>query len=63
MPEPKKLLLPTRPDIPPLEVQIHDLCCEAIREAGGYLVDHPEENATVVVMGSHQYEVVVRRLR
>ena len=63
MPEIRKLVQPTDPQDPAVEAQIMEICCRAITEAGGYLVPHPEEHATVVVFGAHQYEVVVRRRR
>lgn len=63
MTDPRKLVAPSTPEDPPLEAQIMALCSEAIQAAGGYLVEHPEEHATVVVFGAHQYEVVVRQRR
>lgn len=59
----KPLHLPRDPGDPSLEQQVHDLCCEAIRAAGGYLVDHPEDHATIVVFGAHQLEVRVTQRR
>lgn len=54
----RKLANPVPGSVPPLIEQIHGICAEALQEAGGFLVDHPEDNAFIVVFGGH--EVAVR---
>ncbi len=59
----RKLTAPHSPEDPTLDLQIYEICCEAIRAAGGYLVDHPEDHATIVVFGAHQFEVKITQKR
>lgn len=53
-----KLVNPAQGGAPLIE-QIHDLCARAVKDAGGYLVEHPEDNAFIVVFGGHEVAVTV----
>ena len=59
MSEPKKLFNPKAPEDRSLPVQLTDIFTEASQQAGGYVVDHPEEHTFVVVFGAHQFTVTV----
>jgi hypothetical protein len=63
MAEFRKLTITVNDDDPPVVNQIYEICCQAITEAGGYLVSHPEEHTTIVVFGAHQFEVAVTKKR
>lgn len=59
MAEARKLVNPVPGSVPPLIEQIHAICAEALKEAGGFLVDHPEDNAFIVVFGGHEVAVTI----
>jgi hypothetical protein len=59
MTEVRKLVNPIPGSVPPLIEQIHAICAEALQEAGGFLVDHPEDNAFIVVFGGHEVAVTI----
>ena len=54
MSAPKNLVNPLQPSDPGLSAQLTDIFTHAAQEAGGYVVDHPEEHTFVVVFGAHQ---------
>ena len=55
----RKLVKPGHEDSPSLVEQVHVICAKAIQEAGGYLVEHPEEGSFIVVFGGHEVAVKV----
>lgn len=59
MAETRKLVKPGHEDAPSLVDQVHEICAQAVREAGGYLVEHPEDGAFIVVFGGHEVAVKV----
>lgn len=59
MTEARKLVNPIPGSVPPLIEQIHAICAETLQEAGGFLVDHPEDNAFIVVFGGHEVAVTI----
>lgn len=59
MAEARKLVNPLPGSVPPLIEQVHVLCAEALQAAGGFLVEHPEDNAFIVVFGGHQVAVTI----
>ena len=61
MAEIPKLVRPGQDDAPPLVEQVLGICAVALSESGGYLVEHPEEHAFVVVFGGHEVAVKVTR--
>lgn len=54
MSEVKTLRNPHQPDDPSLSAQLTDIFIQAAKDAGGFVVDHPEEHTFVVVFGAHQ---------
>jgi len=59
MAEARKLVNPVPGSVPPLIEQIHGICAEALQAAGGFLVEHPEDNAFIVVFGGHEVAVSI----
>lgn len=59
MSETRRLLNPAQGDAPPLIQQVLEICSQALKESGAYLVEHPEENAFIVVFGGHEVAVTV----
>jgi|GEM_PF-2566990 len=59
MPEMPKLVKPGHGDAPPLIEQVLEICSLALKESGGYLVEHPEENSFIVVFGGHEVAVTI----
>ena len=59
MSEMRKLVNPSQGDAPPLIEQVLAICSQALKESGGYLVEHPEENAFIVVFGGHEVAVTI----
>ncbi len=63
MSEEGKLKLPIEPGDPSVEDQLYEICCKAVEGAGGYLVNHPADHTTIVIAGSHQYEIAITKRR
>jgi len=59
MAEARRLVNSKQGAAPPLIEQIHEICAGAIQEAGGFLVEHPEDNAFIVVFGGHEVAVTI----
>lgn len=59
MSEKPRLVNPSHGEAPPLIQQVLGICSQALKESGGYLVEHPEENAFIVVFGGHEVAVTV----
>lgn len=59
MSEAPRLVNPTQGGAPPLLQQVLEICSHALKESGGFLVEHPEENAFIVVFGGHEVAVTV----
>lgn len=53
------LVNPSHGDAPPLIDQVLRICALALKESGGFLVEHPEEHAFIVVYGGHEVAVTV----
>ena len=59
MSETPRLVNPALGGAPPLVQQVLEICSAAVKGSGGYLVEHPEENAFIVVFGGHEVAVTV----
>ena len=59
MPETPKLVKPGFEDAPPLIDQVAAICAQALNSSGGYLVEHPEAHAFIVVFGGHEVAVTI----
>lgn len=63
MAEIKPLINPTNPEALSLEEQLEHLFTAVAKEAGAYVMDHPDHHSFNVVFGAHQVTVSIKDLR
>jgi len=61
MSEIKPLLNPTQPGAPALEAQLEELFSQAAKEAGAYVLDHPEQHCFNVVFAGQQLTISIAK--
>ena len=59
MAEIPKLVKPGQGEAAPLIEQVQEICSQALKGSGGYIVEHPEEHAFIVVFGGHEVAVTI----
>ena len=59
MAETRKLVKPGHDEAAPLIEQVQEICSQALKDSGGYIVEHPEEHAFIVVFGGHEVAVTI----
>lgn len=63
MSESPKLFIPSKPDDPPLPAQLMEMFSQVAKDAGGFVVPHPDEHCINVVFGAHQVEIIIIQRR
>jgi len=61
--EARKLITPVSPEDPSVPAQLMAMFTQVAKDAGGYVVPHPEEHCINIVFGAHQVEVIINQRR